>query len=53
MIAQYAIRFNPEFKRFEVYGPKSQMRNGELQPLFVSGSYMDCHRYVEAVEDEI
>lgn len=53
MITQYAIRFNPELKRFEVYGPKSQMRNGELQPMFVSASYMDCHRYVESTEDDI
>lgn len=50
MIAQYSIQYNPEFNRFEVYGPNSQTHNGERQPVFVSGSYMECHRYIENVE---
>lgn len=50
MIPQFEIQYNPEFPRFEVFGPDSQIRNHERQPQFVSTNYMDCHRYIENVE---
>jgi len=49
-ITNYAIKFNPYFERFEVYGSKSVIRYDELQPLFVSASFNECEAYIERME---
>lgn len=46
-IPQYEIKFNPEFDRYEVFSPKSVVRNGEKQPVFVSALLSDCAEYAE------
>lgn len=44
------IIFNPEFGRYEVFGPNPVIRAGEPQPEFVSADYEKCLIYKQAVE---
>lgn len=44
------IRFNRKMRRYEVYGPHSVVRNGELQPLFVCRSLEAARNYVGRVK---
>lgn len=44
--------YNSEFKRWEVYGEKSVIRNGEKQPLFVSADPAKALRYMVAAGKE-
>lgn len=46
------LTYNSEFKRWEVYGEKSVIRNGEKQPLFVSTDPAEALRYMVAVGKE-
>lgn len=44
------ILFNTQFRRWEVYEENPIVRNGEAQPVFVSGSYERCAKYCRDVE---
>lgn len=46
------IKFNTEMHRWEVYGPASVVRNGELQPLFVSDDLAKIVEYMGRVKRE-
>lgn len=50
MIAQTEIKFNTFYGRWEVFSNKSVIRNGELQPVFVSQSKRECELYVAWTE---
>ena len=40
------IKYNPEFKRWEVYGDKPVIRNKEPQPCYVSTDIESCRLYL-------
>lgn len=44
------IHFNSKFKRFEVYGARSAVRNNEIQPVFVCDSRDKALAYVRRVK---
>lgn len=44
------IVFNPDFPRWEVYGPDPVVRAGEPQPEFVSPDYEKCITYRRTME---
>ncbi len=46
----YEIKFNTEFHRWEVYRENGVIRNGEVQPSFVSVLWQDCMNYTAACE---
>lgn len=50
-VTNFAIKFNPFFQRWEVFGSKSVIRYDELQPLFVSESFAECEAYIERMEE--
>ena len=41
------IKYNTEFKRWEVYNDNPVIRNKEPQPAFVSAREIECERYVK------
>lgn len=47
-----SIVFNSKLGRFEVYGPRSVVRNGEIQPVFVSASVEQAREYVRRAAQE-
>lgn len=51
IVTKFAIKFNPFFPRWEVYGSKSVIRYDQLQPLFVSESLEACEAYIERMEE--
>jgi len=46
----YEVRYNTEFHRWEVYRENGVIRNGEVQPSFVSVLWQDCMNYTAACE---
>ena len=50
-VTNFAIKFNPFFQRWEVFGSKSVIRYDQLQPLFVSESFSECEAYIERMEE--
>lgn len=50
-ITNFAIKYNPFFPRWEVFGSKSVIRYDQLQPLFVSESFAECEAYIERMEN--
>jgi len=47
----FEIKFNTQFHRWEVYrAGRNVIRNGELQPSFVSVLWQDCMNYTAACE---
>ena len=51
-VTQFQILFNPQLKRYEVYGPDPVIRAGEPQPEFVSDNYEKCITYRRSVSGE-
>ena len=49
-INNYVLKFNTEFHRWEVYRENGVIRNGELQPVFVSVLWQRCKDYTAACE---
>ena len=47
----YEIKFNDQFKRWEVFSERSVIRAGERQPLFVSALEIDARLYVMRCEN--
>ena len=43
------IKFNEEFRRWEVYATHPVVRGGELQPAFVSADYKPCVAFLVRV----
>lgn len=43
------IKYNTDFKRWEVYNDNPVIRAGEPQPCFVSASHVRCEKYIEDV----
>ena len=41
------IKFNTQFSRWEVYGEKSVIRGGELQPVFVSANHSKAEEFIK------
>lgn len=50
IITVFEIKYNTEFHRWEVYRENGVLRNGELQPSFVSALWQDCMNYTAACE---
>ena len=46
----FSIKYNTEFHRWEVYRENGVIRNGEVQPVFVSVLWQDCMNYTAACE---
>lgn len=40
------IIFNTKMQRYEVYGPHSVVRNGEIQPLYVCSDKDQAREYI-------